>query len=91
MIACVRLIACVVESVGATVLETVKQGRISHSSTDVTTRRDIKNTLARVVESVDTRDLKSLAGNTACGFKSRPGHKETSDLSLMFSFCQETL
>gem|GEM_PF-3069419 len=29
---------------------------------------------AQVVESVDTRDLKSLATSMACGFKSRPGH-----------------
>ena len=31
---------------------------------------------ARVVESVDTRDLKSLAFQMACGFNSRPGHQQ---------------
>ena len=32
---------------------------------------------AGVVESVDTRDLKSLAPLVACGFKSRPRHKRS--------------
>ena len=30
-----------------------------------------------MVESVDTRDLKSLAPLVACGFKSRPRHKRS--------------
>ena len=31
-----------------------------------------------MVELVDTRDLKSLALQRACGFKSRPGHQRKS-------------
>jgi hypothetical protein len=32
--------------------------------------------MARVAELVYAADLKSVAGNTACGFESHPGHQD---------------